>query len=439
MPKIKSQLVSRQVIQCGARCEPQVLSGVDISTSHMGIPVIQVYRHGLDVDVLRRSLAQVLASYPLIAGRLRKDAQGHAVVDGNDAGVTFSVFRCAGALPDYGPQHHMADHISSFHTPIYPWQVFRPDCPLAHINVYQFDDGGAVLGLCMVHSLIDGQSFWQFMRDWADTARGQSVPLRPMDRSQMVRIGQEHLNEPFTKGYAQIASWGAWLRTAARLGWQHLFSLGKGVYRIPATTVQRWRDDAAAEGQGAEKVTPSELVTAHVLKTLAPQWPRKDRYLLGMVIDLRYKRSLRIPRFFFGNALGHRDVPYSPDELARDSLARIGIKSRTSPEGLSTEDLHAYLAMFERARQDKAANRLMLRSIARSVDGGLVLNNCSHFPIYDIDFGTGKPSWHDPVRVVFRMLMIIETPTGDGGFDIHLTAPRRELAVFDRLYGRGRS
>ncbi|HEX5371248.1 MAG TPA: acyltransferase [Aquabacterium sp.] len=435
MSKIPSQLVSTKVLRSGVQCEQQYLSGVDILTSHMGIPVIQVYKHGLDVEVLERSLVTTLARYPLITGRMKKDAQGLPYIIGNDAGITFTVRRCKGPLPDYGPHHHMADHLGSFYTPIYPWQVFKDSTALAHVNIYQFDDGGAILGICMVHSLIDGQSFWQFMVDWADAAKGKDTPARPMDRSQIIQIGQQHIDQPFTKGYAYQATWSQWLRTAARLGWGHLFKLDKGVFRIPASTVQQWKAQAQAEGQGAEGVIPSELVTAHCLKVLSPLWaPDKVRYL-GMVIDLRYKRSLRIPRYFFGNALGHRDVPYTAQELAQDSLATIGLKSRTSPEGLDTQDLQAYLGMMERARQAKKASLLMMRSVASSPDGGFVLNNCSHFPIYDIDFGTGKPTWHDPIRVVFRMLMVIGTPEGDGGFDIHLTGTRAELAVFKKLYG----
>jgi shikimate O-hydroxycinnamoyltransferase len=435
MPKMKSQMVSTKVLQSGVTCDAQTISGVDILTSHMGIPVIQVYKGGLDVEVLERSLRQTLARYPLITGRMKKDAQGYSYLIGNDAGIPFSVHRCQGALPDYGPQHHMADHIGSFYTPIYPWNIHKDSTPLAHVNVYLFDDGGAILGISMVHSLIDGSSFWQFMVDWAEAAKGKDTPARPMDRSQLIKIGQDHLNDPIRVGYAYLATWKQWLGVAFKLGWRHLTDLDKGVYRIPAATVQAWKEQAQAEGNGAEAVMPSELVTAHCLKVLSPIWRADKLRYLGMVIDLRYKRSLRIPRYYFGNALAQRDVPYTAQELAQDSLARIGLKSRTSPEGLTTEDLHAYLGLMERARQSKLAWRVMIRSLSEGIDGGFMLNNCSHFPIYDIDFGTGRPTWHDPIRVTYRMVMVIDTPTSDGGFDIHVTGSKAELAAFKKLYG----
>jgi shikimate O-hydroxycinnamoyltransferase len=170
-------------------------------------------------------------------------------------------------------------------------------------------------------------------------------------------------------------------------------------------------------------------VSMHVMRTLSPVWNNQaDRYL-GTVYDLRYKRSLRIPRYFFGNALGTRDVIYPRKELETATLAQLAIKSRTSSEGLETEDLKAFLGLMEKGRQEKTVKRLVMRAAARSIEGGFVLNNCSHFPVYDIDFGTGAADWHEPIGVVFRMLMVLATPSQDGGFDLHFSGLKAEHEV----------
>lgn len=432
--QIKPRLQSTTVVRGGVRCGPQPLTGIDIFTSHMGIPIIQVYHQGLDLPLLQRSLQAALARYPLLGGRMHKDAEGLPWVEGTDSGVNLRLHRCEGAMPVYGPGHHMGPQLKRFHTPIYPWNVFKPRQPLFNVDVYRFDSGGDVLSVTGVHSLMDGTAFWQFMKDWSALALGQEVPDRPMERDLLVTLGQTHAATPYPRGY--VYAMGHWerLKVFARLGWQHLFTIDKGVFRIPAATIERWKQEARAEFPDTDGVTTAELVTAHCLKVLSPMWRDPRDRCLGLVIDLRYKRRLRVPRLFFGNALCHGEVMYTAQELADKSLAAIAVQSRMPADSLTTEDLQGYLGLMETARRGKQVLRLMMRSVARTLDGGLVLNNCSHYPMYDIDLGTGRPSWHDATRVVFRMLMIIPTPEQDGGMDLHLTATRRELDAFRRLH-----
>lgn len=434
MPKIKSTLVSHKRLKCGVTTGRQYQSGIDILTADISIPVIHVHKKGLDIAVLERSLQATLANYPLIAGQLKKDEKGYPYYIGNDVGVDFIVRRCKGPTPDYGPDHKMSDHLSSYYKQIWPWHRYAEDESISNFTIYQFEDGGAILSMRMLHSLLDGMSYWLFMEDWAKAAKGIATPPRSMDRQLIIDIGQAHIDKPFTKGYTYRPPFLQWLRIFGILGWRYLTGLSKEVYRIPASTVAQWKAEAVAEGGDAATASPSELVAAHCLKVLSPVWDNQEDRYLGMVFDLRYKRSLRIPRHFFGNALGNRDVPYSRRELAESSLAQIAVKSRTSPEGLDTDDLKAFLGLMERGRQEKNVKRLVMRAAARTIEGGFVLNNCSHFPIYDIDFGTGPADWHEPIGVVFRMLMVISTPTQDGGFDLHYSGMKAEHEVFKKLY-----
>jgi shikimate O-hydroxycinnamoyltransferase len=434
--KISSRLVSTTTLKGGVRCATQRVSGIDIFTSHMGIPIVQVYPKGLDVANLQRSLSVMLGKYPLLSGRMRKDVQGLPCIEGNDAGVRFKVHQCDGPLPAYGPSNHLHPLLKGFHTPIYPWNIFKDSQPLFEVDVYQFADGGAILSNTAAHSVMDGTAYWNFMVDWAACARGEEVPARSMEREQLIELGQANLEAPYTRGYVYEMGWRDRLRMYAGLGWQHLVSIDKDVFRIPAATIEQWKQQARAEFPDADGVTTAELVTAHCLKVLNPLWQHRRDRCLGHVIDLRYKRRLRVPRHFFGNALGHGEVMYSADELDKQSLAAIALKSRMPAESLTNEDLLGYLGLMERARQTKGILSLMMRSVGRTLDGGLVLNNCSNYPMYEIDFGTGRPSWHDATRVVFRMLMIISTPEMDGGVDIHLTALKPELEAMRRAQPR---
>ena len=442
MPKLESTLVSHQILQGGVTCTRQYLTGVDIFNTHTGIPITLVYDKGLDVEAMQRSLIEQIKLQPPMAGRIRTDEQGLPYIDGNDGGVSFKVHRAKGTLPHFGPTLHMAHELKHYAKPIFPWQVVNKDVALFHFDVHQFEDGGAVLCVTGIHSLYDGAMFWHFMKQWADATRGQAVvepgaEAEPVnfDRSKLIQIGRDHIDLPYTAG--QVYQMGLLKRLGvyARFAWQHLTALEKGVFRIPASTIEGWKAQAKKELPPEHPgLSSSDLVTLHVLKEMSPvMWCDKDR-CVGIVIDLRYKRRLRLPRHFFGNALGQAEVSYTKAELARDSLAQLAARFKPPAESVSDQTFTSFLAFMERMRQQKQVGSLMMKTAADTLEAGLVLNNCAHFSTYEIDFGTGTPCWHDNAQVVYRMLMLCPTPERDGGMDIHLTARKEEIAMFRKLY-----
>src|SRR5690606_39677453 len=81
MSKLKATLVSSKRLRCGVTAAPQYLSGPDIYAGHVGIPIVLLYRQGLDVAALEAGLLRTLKHYPIICGRVRKDAQGQQLID----------------------------------------------------------------------------------------------------------------------------------------------------------------------------------------------------------------------------------------------------------------------------------------------------------------------------------------------------------------------
>lgn len=435
MHKLQSTLVSSQMLQGGVTASPQYLTGVDIFNSHTGIPLTLVYPQGLDVKAMADAMVEQIRRAPPMAGRIRTDTKGLPYIDCNDGGVAFRVHRARGPMPPYGPALHMARELKRFAKPIFPWQVVNKDTALFHVDVHVFEDGGAVLCITGIHSLYDGAMFWHFMQEWAQTSRGAEAPPVDFDRSALIRIGQEHIDEPYTGHMVYQTTLGQRLKLFARFAWYHLTALEKVVFRIPASTIEAWKAQARLELPDHPGVSTSDLVALHCLKEMSPLMSSQEDRFVGMVIDLRYKRRLRLPRHFYGNALGHGEVRYTKDELARDSLALLASRCKVPTESVSDKVFVGFLALIERLRQSGQIPTLMMKNATDTLEAGLVLNNCSHFPIYEIDFGTGKPSWHDNVQVVYRMLMLCPTPDGDGGIDVHLTARKQELTALKKRYG----
>lgn len=427
MSKLKATLVSSKRLRCGVTAAPQYLSGPDIYAGHVGIPIVLLYRQGLDVAALEAGLLRTLKHYPIICGRVRKDAQGQQLIDSNDAGMDWRVHRCDGPTPPYGLARPVGRDIRHYHQRVLPWHVVNKDQALLQIDVYRFDDGGHILCFNGVHSLFDGSAWWQFMVDWARTCRGEDFPAVSFERAAVISAAGESVS-PDMKGQIFEPTWAERLRGLTRIGLQAM-RLRKEVFRIPASRIEQWKQQARVDLPDSPGVSTVELATAFCMHTLSPLLPPGKARSVGIVLDLRHKRRLRIPRDYFGNALGYGEARYTQQEMAGLPLAALAERCRPAPEDVQTDRLVNYLALMEQYRQKKANWRLFWRAALETVDAGLVLNNCVHFPMYNIDFGGGAPQWYDITGVAFRMLMVVPTPEQDGGVDLHLTALPAELAA----------
>ena len=416
-------------ICCGVTAPAQPLTGLDLFSGHIGIPVTLVYPQGMHIPRVREALVHALRHYPLIAGRMKKDAQGHAYVDCNDAGIDFVVREHDEPLPPHGPDSDFGSQIKRYFTAVYPWQWMGKDQPLLQVHVHRFVDGGVILCCYGPHSLFDGSAYWQFMSDWSRAAMGLEITPPAFDHQAVIDVALAKMPadaQPAASGLVRDPDMRTRLSVMLRLGWQAL-KLRKGVFRIPAATMQRWKDEARLALPADAGVSSVELAAAHCLKAIAPLTTSGRERRVGIVLDLRHRRRLRIPRDYFGNALCYGEASYTPQDIAQDSVAVLASKCRPSNEQVSNDTLFAHLALMERYRQRKAIWRLFWDSAAGTLDGGLILNNCARFPMYDINFGQGGPAWYDICGVAFRMLMVVPTPEQDGGVDLHFTATKAEL------------
>lgn len=427
MSSPKPTLVLSKRLHSGVQAEPQYLSGLDIFHAHAGIPLILCFKQGFDLAHVEKALVTTLAKYPCVTGRYRKDKDGHVYLDSNDAGLDWNVYRCKGPMP-YGPQRPVGSDIHRFYKLYMPWQVVDQDRALMQINIHQFEDGGILFCAYAPHSAQDGSSWWGMMQDWSRACLGQDLKGQSFDRQVLIDAGKVEA-DPAAYDLMAAPSLGQWAWTMARLGWQAVFGMKSETFRIPAATVASWREQAKAELPNSAGVSVSELATTYLMKAMSPVMPKGVARSVGLVLDLRYKRRLRLPRDLYGNALCYAEARYSAEELASSSLPVLAEKCRPANEQVSTEALVKMLVLTETYRQKKAVWRLIFKPTLETLNAGLIQNNCIQFPMYEIDFGTGTPSWYDITPMTIRMVMLVPTPEKDGGVDMHLTAKRAELAA----------
>lgn len=425
MSKWRRHLVFGKRLRAGATASRQVLTGIDILHGHVCVPLVFVYKKGFDIELAERGMCQLLQHYPLVTGRIKKDAHGEVYLDADDSGIDFTVYRCDGAMP-YGEHKPLGDDLPRFYKRFMPWQVVGKDQPVLQVEIHRYDDGGIVMCVCIAHSVFDGSSFFGFMVNWSRACRGLPIEVPSFDRSVMIKAGQADID---TKGFGLIFQppFMQGVGIMARLGWRAVTDMKKEIFRIPAATVQKWKDEARAALPDAASVNTGKLVSSYVLKALSPLMPPGVPRSIGMALDMRYVKGLALPRDYFGNGLCYAQAFFSEQELAQESLPVLAEKCRPAADQVSAGYVSKLLAVAERHRQQNTIWRLIFQPAIDTLGGGIVQNNLSLLPIYDVDLGNGTPDWYETFAMTIRMMALVSTPAKDGGVDLHMAASRAEL------------
>jgi hypothetical protein len=164
-----------------------------------------------------------------------------------------------------------------------------------------------------------------------------------------------------------------------------------------------------------------------VLKAISPAMPHGHERRVGLVMDLRYMRALKLPTDYQGNALCWGSARYKEADVAASSVPALAERCKPGSEQVTREALCKLLAVTESYRQKKRLWRLMFRPVADAADAGIIQNNMSRLPIYDMDLGHGTPDWYEGNPMTIRTVLLAATPEQDGGVDVHVTASKSEI------------
>ncbi|XP_050209391.1 uncharacterized acetyltransferase At3g50280-like [Mercurialis annua] len=124
------------------------------------------------ISLLKDSLSQTLSHFPPLAGRLKTDSDGYVYITCNDAGVDF--------IHASDTNIFVRDVISPGCVPVCVKSFFTCDRmvsynghynPILAVQVTELADG-VFIGCSVNHSVTDGTSFWNFFNTFAELTRG---------------------------------------------------------------------------------------------------------------------------------------------------------------------------------------------------------------------------------------------------------------------------
>ncbi|KAL6516159.1 hypothetical protein OROGR_019464 [Orobanche gracilis] len=325
--------------------------------------------------VLKRSLSNVLTTYYPLAGKIDSE---NFTVDCDDSGVEFIEARSRDRLKDVieNPK------LESFqkYLPTDPLGgIYRGEGTLFMAQVSIFDCGGVAIGACVSHIIADGASFVKFMHAWAATCRGENPEPAPnfgvMARYLPARDLSDSNISPFLLGNDKLVS--------------KKFVFDK------------------------EKLDPTgvEVVTAFVWKHFIENklFDAAKKIFVAHMVNIRSRASPSLEmEHTFGNGF-FLTTAWTPQyNEGVPKLHELVIELRKAIKTINRE------YMREAFGGDRYLRDLgeVCDAVREGEAEGFVFSSWFRFPIYEVDFGWGRPLWVGTTPFLHAIFM--DVISGDG-------------------------
>ena len=359
---------------------------------------------------LKKSLSDILTLFYPLAGRVKDNL----LVDCNDEGIPYIEARVKGQLSDFIQVLAPTD-FNKF-LPFALDDHEEADHALAGIQVNIFDCGGIAIGSCVSHKIADALSNLMFLKSWAHMAQGSHMVPCPEFVSATLfppknisgydpRVGiTTNKNKVISKRFLFSALMIEGIR--AKYTGSNGLESEKRPTRVEALSTFIWSRFMAAtrkEYSGPERIYA--IIHAVNLRTRID--PPLPEYSFGNL----YRIAMTFPRLDTEQEDGFGLVKQVRDQISRIDKDYV----KKLREGSD------HLDFLTDVCQDFSKGELV----------SLSFTSLCRFPLYEYDFGWGKPAWIGSPALTFKNLVIfMDTKSGDG-IEAYINLEEDDMAKFE--------
>ncbi|XWS65880.1 hypothetical protein CRYUN_Cryun05aG0151600 [Craigia yunnanensis] len=367
------------------------------------------------VSLLKQSLSKTLSFFPPLTGRLYTDPNGYIYITCNDAGVEFYHATCSSLF--------IRDVIGPLDVPQFVKKFFCFDKtvsyqghfkPIMAVQVTELGDG-IFIGCSVNHAVIDGTSFWNFFNTFAEICRKnnnnqgiEKIARQPDFSRDSVLISSAILrvpeggpkvtfneNEPLRERIFSFSR-EAILELKAKVNNKKEEILINGNFNA-VEIIGKQNNDKYFNDNGKNwlfKTAPvsntTEISSFQSLSALlwravtrARKLPSFKTTTFRMAVNCRHRLNPKLDPLYFGNAIQSIPTYASAGDVTSRDLRWCAEQLNESVRAHNDETVRRFVKEWEK---DPRCFPL------GNFDGAsMTMGSSPRFPMYDNDFGWGRP------------------------------------------------
>ncbi|KAJ7963158.1 Vinorine synthase-like [Quillaja saponaria] len=433
MKQLDVEVISKDLIKPSSPTPENLhhyqLSFLDQISPHVYSPFVYFFASSDDSSIvsnrLKKSLSEILTHYYPFSGRIIDNK----FIDCNDEGVPYLVARVHKCKLEDVLQNPDFDELDKL-VPFELDDAFELITLGVQLNV--FDSGGFAIGVCISHKIADGLSALVFINNWAAIARGQANLVKTHFTSATLFPPKDN-----TLGFDSTV----YITNKSIITKRFVF----GASAIEALKA-KYAEDCVKFGTSLENrkkyYSRVEALTAFIWRRFLAVTPRIDEnrfYALVHYVNLRPRLEPPLPYYAFGN--------YYADAQTDPFL--VSLSSNSTNDGLDYEAALCYPLVRQVMEKTKRFDKDFINGIRAGDDEYLnvlkedserflrgeivpfMFTSMCNYPLYDADFGWGKPTWVVVPHCRYKNLVTFMDAKLGGGVEVLVCLDVEDMAKFE--------
>uniref|UniRef100_A0A2N9FU64 Spermidine hydroxycinnamoyl transferase n=1 Tax=Fagus sylvatica TaxID=28930 RepID=A0A2N9FU64_FAGSY len=418
--------------------------------------VIHIYRPNTNTntntipfsfETMKSSLSRALVHFYPLAGRLHWIEGGRLELDCNAMGVQlWEAYSDAklDELGDFAPIGVVQDLVPKidYTTPIEEWPLFL-------VQLTRFSCGGLCVGTALCHTMVDGISATHFISSWAKLARGDNLEDHEMPFLDRTVLRSSEPLMPLRFDHIAYTTKPPLLIGSKDAKEEQKKETSVTLLKLTKDQVEQLKKRANYDTQLQDPTirpySRYEAVAGHMWRCVCKARSIDNNHddqptRVRLVVDVRNRLNPPLPQRYFGNAvfLTITSTCLYGDLLSKPLSYSAG-KLREANERMTEEYIKSALD-FLTSQKDVSGLRSKF-DVRGDTEGpfqgnpNLSLGSWINVPIYDIDFGWGKPVYVGPGLLDTEgRSFIMPSGVADGSLNIAFCLQTQYMDSFKKYF-----